>query len=211
MITASGKSNGVPIFQSIFGAQWERLPAVMHKHYANRPCSNDIVTVEGVMKIELSVFARLLSPLLRFTGALVPYAGDAIPTTVHFRSVPDSDVYIFDRIFHFPGRPAYRFRSRMQAVGGNEVIEFMRIGIGWRAHYSWDGNRVRMAHRSYAVRLFGTLIRLPLELLLGSGDAWEEALSDDRFRMAMELRHPLWGRVYAYSGEFTVTEVALDR
>jgi len=200
-----------PIFQSIFGEQWPQLPPVMHKHYANRPYCNDVVTVEGIMKVEGSSFARLLSPLLRVTGALVPYEGDNIPVTVHFRSEPNSDVYCFDRIFHFPGKPPYHFRSRMQPVGDSEVVEFMRIGIGWHARYSYDGRKVVMAHRGYAIKLFGKLVRLPFELLLGNGNAWEEALSDDRFCMYMDIRHKLWGKIYAYSGEFTVTEMALDR
>jgi len=204
-------TNSTPIFQSIFGEQWSELPPVMHKHYANRPYCNDVVTVEGIMKVEVSPFARLLSPLLRITGALVPYAGDNIPVTVHFRSEPNSDVYCFDRIFHFPDKPPYHFRSRMQPVGDSEVIEFMRIGIGWRARYSYDGRKVVMAHRGYAMKLFGKLVHLPLELLLGSGNAEEEALSDSRFRMYMDIRHPLWGKIYAYSGEFTVTEMAFDR
>lgn len=200
-----------PTFQPIFGEQWAHLPPVMHKHYANRPYCRDVVTVEGVMKVEVSPFARLLAPILRITGALVPYEGENIPVTVHFRSEPNSNIYVFDRIFHFPGKPPYNFRSRMQPVGGNEIVEFMRIGIGWRASYRWDGSKIVMAHRGYVVRLFGKLQRLPLELLLGSGNAWEEAIDDNHFRMYMDIRHKLWGKVYAYSGEFTVTEMALDR
>ena len=50
-----------PIFQSIFGEQWSVLPPVMHKHYANRPRSNDVVTVEGLMKVEVSLFVKLLN------------------------------------------------------------------------------------------------------------------------------------------------------
>ena len=204
--------NDIPIFQSVFGeATWNHLPPVMHKHYANRPYSHDVVTVEGSMKIELSLIARLLSPLFRLSHALVPCAGDKVPVTVHFRSEPESDIYAFDRIFHFTGQPPYHFRSRMQPVGGNEVIEFMRIGIGWRAAYSFDSTRVILAHRGYAIKLFGKIIHLPLNWLLGKGSAEEEALDENRFRMAMEVRHWLFGKVYAYSGEFSVNEVSLDR
>ena len=179
----------------------------MHKHYANRPFSNDRVTVEGLMKIEVSAFARLLSPLLRLAGTLVPYGGNNIPVTVHFQSEPNSNVYCFNRIFHFPGKKAYHFKSRMQPVGGNNVIEFMRIGIGWHARYEWNGYRVMITHQGYAIRLLGKLLYLPLEWLLGNGNAWEEAIDDNRFRMNMDIRHPLFGTVYAYSGEFTVINI----
>jgi len=200
-----------PIFQSIFGEQWSQLPSVMQKHYANRPYCHDVVTVEGKMTIEVSFFMQLLSPLLRITGALVPYAGENIPVTVHFRSQKDSDAYCFDRIFYFHGKPPYHFCSQMRSVGNSEVVEFMRIGVGWRAWYSYDGRKVVMAHRGYAIKLFGKLVRLPLELLLGRCNAEEEALDDKHFRMYMDIRHPLWGKIYGYSGEFMVTEMVLDR
>ncbi len=93
----------------------------------------------------------------------------------------------------------------MQVDGG--VVELMPIGIGWNASYRYDGHKVLIEHRGYKAKLLGKLVRLPLELLMGRGYAEEEAISDDRFRMYMDIRHPLFGKVYAYSGEFTVKEV----
>mgnify|MGYP000194456811 CR=1 FL=1 len=199
-----------PIFQYIFGEQWQHLPQVMRKHYANRPYSKDVVTVKGVMKIEVSTYAKLLSPFLRIAGALVPYPGDNIPVTVRFYSEQDTDVYSFHRIFHFTDRPAYHFRSHMVHVGSNKIIEFMPIGIGWNASYRYDGQKVLIEHCGYKMKLFGYLIKLPLELLLGKGYAEEEALSDNRFRMYMDIKHPIFGKVYSYMGEFSVSEVALS-
>lgn len=203
-------NNTDPIFRAIFGNQWDSLPPVMHKHYANRPHSNDVVTVEGVMKVGLSVFARFLSPILRLSGTLVPYAGENIPITVHFRSELESSSYCFDRIFHFPDKKPYYFRSRMVPVGGNEVVEFMPIGIGWHARYRYDGNKILIEHCGYKMEWFGKMIRLPLEWFLGKGHAEEVAIGDNNFRMVMDIRHPLLGKIYAYSGEFTVMDMALD-
>lgn len=196
-----------PIFQAIFGDQWNQLPAVMHKHYANRPFSEDVVTVEGIMKVELSPLARMLSPLLRLSGALVPYSAENITTTVHFRSEKDTAAFCFDRIFRFPQKPLYHFRSRMIPVGSNEVVEYMPIGIGWHAAFHYDGKRVLLTHRGYRIKLFGKEMRAPLEWLLGKGEAFEEAMDDNRFLMRMDIRHALFGLVYSYSGVFTVSEV----
>lgn len=199
-----------PIFQSIFGEQWACLPPVMRKHYANRPSSQDIVTVEGLMKVEISLFAKLLRPLFRLSGALVPYEGENIPVTIYFRSEPHSSAYCFDRIFHFPNKRPYHFRSRMVPVGENQVVDYMSIGIGWNASYRYDGKKILIEHQAYKVKLFGKLVRFPLELLLGRASAEEEAVSEDRFCMNLHIQHPLFGRVYAYSGEFFIKEVALN-
>ena len=35
----------------------------------------------------------------------------------------------------------------MDRVRGNELVEFMRFGIGWRMAYEWDGDRM-ILHRA---------------------------------------------------------------
>lgn len=142
-------SEQTPIFRGIFGADWDRLLPVFRQHYANRPFSHDVVVVEGVMDVELSWLARLFAPLMRFSGALVPVAGRDIPVMVTFRSDPDSPSFAFDREFRFPGRKPYHFRSVMLPAGGNEVIEWMAIGFGWRAAFSYGEGQVRLEHRGY--------------------------------------------------------------
>jgi hypothetical protein len=167
------------------------------------------VTVDGIMKVEVSLFANLISPFMRLTGALAPYTADNVPVTVHFDSECDSNAFCFNRIFYYPNQQPYHFRSRMIPTGGNEVIEYMPAGIGWHAAYSFDGQKILMKHLGYKIKAFGRIFSLPLEFVLGRGYAEEEALSDDSFRMYMDIRHPLFGKVYAYSGEFKITEVTL--
>jgi hypothetical protein len=199
-----------PIFATVFGADWSRLPLVLKTHYANRPFCRDVVVVEGLMRVETSWLMRLLGPILRMAGTLPPHAGENIPVTVTFRSEPDSRLFCLDREFRFPGRPPYRFLSRMEPVAGNEIIEWMRGGLGWRAAYSFASGKVRLDHRGYVLKLAGVVVPLPLEILIGRGEASEEALDDERFNMAMSIGHPLLGQVYGYSGVFTVREVRLD-
>jgi hypothetical protein len=203
-------SERAPIFRNIFGASWDQLPPVIREHYANRPFSRDVVVVEGVMDVELSGMARLFAPLLRISGALVPIEGREIPVTVTFRSDPDSKAFIFDREFRFAGRKPYHFRSAMVPVAGHEVIEWMAIGFGWRAAFSYAEGQVRLDHRGYALRCFGRVIPMPVEWLFGRGEAWERAIDDTRFAMEMTIRHRLFGMLYGYRGTFRIGEMRLD-
>ena len=195
-----------PIFKSIFGKDWDSLPPVMKKHYASRPYHNDKVTVEGIMKVESSLLGKMMAPFFRLAGTLVPYEGDNIPATVVFISTVDSDVFQFDRTFRFPGRKPYRFHSRMKPVGGNELVEFMRFGIGWHMAFTWNGEKVVLTHKGYVLNLFGFLLPLPLDLLMGKGYADETPINDNEFSMTMQIRHPWWGKVYGYSGTFRAVE-----
>ena len=199
-----------PIFAEVFADQWAQLPPVMRTHYANRPRSHDRVTVEGHLDVHIHPVMKPLAPLMAALGLLAPYAGEQVPCTVQFLSQPDGNAFIFDRRFHFPGRNSYQFRSELLAKGAHDVIEIMRCGIGWRCGYSFENGRVVLRHKGYAWRLFGQTIPLPgASVLVGRGEAWEEATGDDTFTMFMALRHPLFGRLYSYGGTFKVTEVAL--
>ena len=203
-----------PIFADIFAEHWDSLPSALKAHYANRPFSNDRVTVTGKLTIRMGGLLRLASPVLRALKMLTPWAGDDIPCTVEFHSEPQSDAFIFARRFDFPGHTPYVFRSKMVPQGPHEVIEYMAGGVGWRCGYFYEDGKVLLRHRGYVWRLFGA--NLPLywlgELMLGRGDAFEAATGDNRFRMCMTLSGGLFGRLtaYSYEGEFIVTEVACD-
>ncbi len=194
-----------PIFQPIFGESWQHLPVVFKTHYANRAYSDDLATVEGTLNVSCGPVFRLLRPLFHFLGSIPPYDGHDVPVTVNFRSTPASKEFHFDRVFHFPGRKPWQFRSKMLQVDHNEVIEIMRFGFAWRLYYEWDNDKVVLRHKGYGIRILGTLIPLPLSAILGRGYAQETAIDDDSFAMHVNISHPWWGRIYEYEGRFRVT------
>jgi hypothetical protein len=195
-----------PVFKAVFGNDWDRLPTVMHRHYANRAFHDDVVTVAGHLDVVSSPLGRFLKPFFLLARTLVPYEGRNTPCAVTFSTNSRSGAFFFDRAFSFPGQKPYHFRSVMIPLGGNEVIERMGLGLCWRMHYAWDGEKVILGHKGYAWSIFGFLIPLPLGILIGKGYAEEIPLSDDEFSMMTEIRHPLWGRIFGYSGTFCITK-----
>jgi len=204
--TPQNGHTGEVIFKSVFGQDWEALPPVMKKHYFHRAFSRDRLSVAGKMDIQTSIAAKIFSPFMRLFGALAPFDARDIPVTVHMTSAPDSRDYHFHRIFERPGKKPYHFRSRMVQIKGNDIVEFMRFGLGWRMNYLWRDGKVVLQSRGFVWRIFGKLVPLPLGLLLGTGYAEEEATGENSFRMYMDLTHPLWGKVYIYKGEFEITK-----
>ena len=198
--------HGDPVFKSVFGADWDRLPPVMLRHYANRAFCNDLARAEGVLKVESSWLGRLLKPFLWLTGILVPYEGDNIPVTVDFVTKDSENSFAFDRVFHFPGRPPVRFYSKLIPVGGGEMVERMNGGMCWRSEYSWNGHKILLRHKGYALNIFHFYLPLPLTWLFGAGYAEETPLDDESFSMLMEVRHPLFGKIFGYSGNFRMTK-----
>lgn len=195
-----------PIFKSILGESWDRLPPVLKKHYANRPYTNDMTVVKGTLDVMCKAPLTWIARLLRVMGQIPACNEKNVPTSVHFQSDRDSKAFHFNRTFSFRDAKPYVFRSRMLQIKGNEVIEIMRFGLGWKLRYSWDGEKVVLSHRGYALCLFGHYISLPLTMLMGEGYAEEWAVNDNTFDMITHITHPLWGKVYEYKGRFEVAD-----
>lgn len=193
-----------PIFASVFGDQWQQLPPVMKKHYANHPYSNEVHIVEGM----LNVFCRpplvWLSPLLKRMGQIPPFNDTDVRVTVKFESDLDSKSFHFNRTFYFKGRKPHVFHSRMLQAEGNEVMEMMSFGLVWKSKFFWDGEKVVLSHSGYAVRLLGHVVPLPITWLLGAGNAIEVPVDDETFDMQVNITHPWWGEIYGYHGRFVV-------
>ncbi|MDC7684794.1 DUF4166 domain-containing protein [Asticcacaulis sp. BYS171W] len=195
-------------FEAVFDEQWAALPPALKAHYANRPFSRDRVTVEGTLDVEMHPWMRKISWLIRLTGMLTPYEGKAVPVTVHFHSEPDSNAFVFERIFNFPGREPVVFRSRMISKRAHRVTEYMKTGAGWKATYYYDNDKVILRHAGYVVRVLGIDIPMPIEWLVGYGYAYEQATGEDSFKMHMQMSGGLLDKpLYSYGGEFRVTEV----
>ncbi len=198
----------LPVFAPIFGKDWDTLPAVMRKHYANRPYTDDLAVAKGTLTITASRLGRALFPLFRLLGMLVAREGKNVSTTVRFITTHDSNAFHFDRQMTFDDGQGYRFHSLMRPEGGNAVTEVMRCQLGWRMRYVWNGSKVLLLHRGYALNLFGWLVPLPLTFIIGRGYAEETPIDDDSFSMMTEIRHPLWGQIYSYRGTFTMQDNA---
>lgn len=195
-----------PTFKSIFGDQWDELPLVMKKHYANRPYTEEKTTVKGVLEITSKPPLLWFSPLMTCLGQIPVRNERDVPVTVHFESDLDSKSFYFNRTFHFRQGQHYTFRSRMMQIAGNEVIEIMKFRLGWKMHYFWNGEKVVMSHKGYALHLFGHFIPLPLTMLLGAGYAEERPVDDNTFEMNVHINHAWWGKIYEYKGHFEVVD-----
>lgn len=192
-----------PTFKTVFGKSWDQLPPVMHKHYANHPYTDNTTTVQGTLDVMCRRPLKWLAPLMKIMGQIPARNEKGVPVTVEFRSDRDTKAFHLVRTFGFRDAP-YVFHSRMVPIKGNEVIEVMRFGLCWKTRYVWDGHKIVLHHRGYALRVFGRFIPLPLTPLMGAGYAEEVAVDDNTFRMMTHITHPWWGKVYEYKGQFEV-------
>lgn len=203
-VGAIEQNEGLPLFAKVLGNDWQKLSPFMKRRFGNRPYTNDMVVMNGVMTIKRSCWMRLIKPFLKMSGTLIHQDAENISVTVKFRSDCNTSRYWFDREFKFS--PPIRFKSYMINIKDNIMIEFMRFNVGWRAKFSVDGDRVLMSHHGYVFRFFNILIPVPIELLLGKCNVVEHQISDANFSMEADLNHFLFGKIYEYKGIFHITE-----
>ena len=195
-----------PIFKTIFGENWKNLPPVMRKHYANHPFSNDVHKVIGTLDVTCNAPLKWIAPLMRLMGQIPARNGRNVPVEVEFRSDQTSAAFHFVRTFKFENGTPYIFHSRMKQIQDNQVVEIMPFGLCWKLTYHWENGKVILRHNGYALQLFGKLVPLPLIFLMGKGYAEEKPINDTSFEMFTHITHPLWGKIYEYSGQFEVIE-----
>lgn len=195
-----------PIFQDIFGEDWDNLPPVMHAHYGNTPLGDKTYRCEGVMSVKTSPLLRVFYPLLKLLGGIPLLNAEKIPVTVDFVSDGKKPALHFIRRFLIDKSRPYTFHSVMVPRGGKLIVEVMKFRLGWRVNYHWKNNRVVLQHQGYCLCIFDYYLPLPLNWMIGDIKAEEEAIDDQKFKMCTEIIHPFFGKIYDYRGTFTMID-----
>lgn len=197
-----------PIFQSVFGDDWNRIPNVIRTHYGLRPGSGETIRVTGTMDVDYRLAFLPLIPIFRLLHIMVPYKGTAIPVNITMTDSPSRKALYLERYFTIPGRrKPYRFDSAMTPIGNGEILDVMTLGICARMRYAYENGKVVIHHRRFGWNIGKIFIPLPIEWLIGRVHLIKEALSDDSFRLSATVTHPFFGETYRYQGKFTILNI----
>ena len=193
------------VFQTVLGDGWDELGDVIKRHYFLRPYSDDYICVSGVMsEIYHSAIAKLFLPFGMMFGAVVPYRGKNVPIDVHYSCSKNNANVYWDRVFKFSERNHYHFKSHMEHTRNNEVIEFVRFGVGMRLKVTAENGAIVFRGAGYIWRVFGRDIPVPVGLFFGNAYVEERPVDENSFEMKMTLEHPLFGVMFRYEGAFNL-------
>ncbi len=199
------KQQHAPIRQAL-GSEWPSLGAAIRRHYDLPPNTDTQLEVEGIMEVVLSPIGKVFITFGRLLDALVPFKGRDIPVTVRNWSTPDSSDMFWHRTFRYPGKDPIIFRSRMEYAGDNNIVEYVKYGLGMRLQLSSEGETLRYDSHGYQWNLGPLTLRIPDWLMLGKAVIREIPISEQAFQVSFEVNHPLWGRTFGYSGQFKFSE-----
>lgn len=200
--------NPVSIMKKALGEEWELLDDIVKQHYEMAPGTSSSMTIHGSMdKVFHSNIAKLFLLPGRIFGALVPYRGSDISTEVKNWTRNDNTKAMFwHRTLQFPGKPLTEFRSRMEYSNGDEIIEYVKYGLGIRMHMSVDDGALVFTSAGYVWDIGLARIPIPTWAILGDSKIVERAVSENEFYIDFNMVHPLFGRTFGYSGNFFIQE-----
>jgi len=197
-----------PVIKKALGENWEKLAEIVKQHYDITPGKPSNMLIKGVMdEVYHSAIAKLFILPGRIFGALVPYKGNNIPTEVRNWTTSDNRKAMFwHRTLAFPGKPPVIFESRMEHIKDDEIIEYVRYGMGIRMRISVKDSALIFNSIGYVWQLGKIKIPIPTWAILGNAEIIEKAISDDQFFIDFQIIHPLFGRTFAYSGVYCCSD-----
>jgi len=200
------KERQQPVIKKALGENWDKLADVIKRHYDITPGQSSNMTIKGIMdEVYHSSIAKLFILPGRIFGALVPYKGKNIPTEVHnWTTIDNNEAMFWHRTLTFPGKSPAIFKSRMEHIKNDEIIEYVRYGMGIRMKMSVENGALIFKSIGYVWKLAGMEIPIPNWAILGDAEIIEKAISDDEFFIDFKIIHPLFGRTFAYSGVYAI-------
>ena len=188
------------LMQQVLGEQWEQLPPALQAHYTQNT-NKDV----GMLNVEFPRFMQLYLNLLFLFGALINRRGKRIPTIV--QKWMDGRTQHWKRTTRFDNGKEVIFQSRWEFAGPNELVEYINPFMGLRMAVKVDEGRLYYQGICLVLKLGPFQLPIPENLVLGHTTIEEIAIDETHFVMDFKLRHPIFGLIYRYSGEFrTETE-----
>jgi hypothetical protein len=196
----------VSVMQKALGKQWDNLGSSVKKHYDLTPGNDGQITVEGIMdEVTHSLWAKPFIVIGQLFGALVPYRGQNVPVIAkNWTDSNNSQALFWHRTFSFIGKQPYIFESRMEHYKDDEIVEYVRFNLGVRMRLSVKDGSLVYKNVDYIWKLGKLTIHIPNWLTLGSADIIETPISDSLFKMDFTMKHPLFGLMFCYCGEFEI-------
>lgn len=188
--------------QQALGDQWQQLPPALKAHYAENEKGEN--HAQGLLTVEYPWFMQWPLSLFRLLGALVNKRGRDLKTTVS-KINKDGKQQWHRKIVYADGKQI-GFDSVLVCDDNNGFIEYINAFLGLKMYAFVENNKLRYESRGYVMKLGQLKISIPEWLALGHASIveWQEVNSDNQtFNMDFRIKHPLFGEVFCYKGQFT--------
>jgi len=185
---------------ALVGAEgWARLPAAVRRRFA---AGHADCTYRGSLDLRCSRAGRVIAFLSRAFGApLAATEASAVPATVRVRDDGRGGV-VWERRFHCDPARDHLVCSTKEIAPDGRLRERVAGGLGMALDVFEEAGSLVFRSRHFVLILGRFSVRLPALLAPGTCRVTHTDLGGGRFRFALDMVHPLWGRTFHQSGVF---------
>jgi hypothetical protein len=203
------RDKNIPVIQKALGEKWNKLDTIIKLHYDLKPGCDTELHLRGAMcEVYHSKIGKLFLLPGRIFGALVPYKGRKIPTEVkNWTSKENQQAMYWHRRLFFPNKEPVIFRSRMEHIQDNEIIEYVNYGMGIRLRTYTQNKSLHFQSLGYIWKVGPITLPIPNWATLGEAEIVEKAISDRELYVDFNMIHPLFGKTFSYSGSFIIDKI----
>jgi hypothetical protein len=197
------------VVEKALGEQWHELSNIIKRHYDLKPGNETEIHLRGTMhEVYHSRIGKLFLLPGRIFGALVPYKGNNVPTTVKNWTTRDGHQAMYwHRQLYFPGKTPVTFKSRMEHHCDSEIIEYVNHGLGIRLDTFTQDGALHFRSLGYVWKIGPLTLHIPNWIILGDAEIVEKAISEEELYLDFNMIHPWFGKTFAYSGRFVIDEI----
>lgn len=195
------------MFRAILSENWSLLSPALQAHYGLN--EGEEISLHGTLDVRHGFFVKLLMPLIRLTGALVPVQGQGFEVTVINKRIADK--YYWYREFK-KDQQVYMFNSVMQQFD-NDLVESVGLGIGIKMGLKEINGGLLYVDKGYVLKLGKKYLPIPLQSLMGKSviKEFSQKKSENDIEMSFVVSHWLFGFMFSYIGHFNIDYVLRGR
>lgn len=194
--------SNLSLFEQTLASDWQKLPMVIRRHYDIHSETTDRSCLQGKLCIDYPIWITPVIKIIHLFGGLIDQRGNDISTQVEKWISTDNNILHWHCSLSYPNGKQVTFSSRMIALKDRQLIAFVKYGFGLRLKIFEQNGQLVYKSNGHLWQMAGFCIIFPDWLLLGYATIFEQAPSEQSFRLDFEIRHPLWGVTYCYKGEF---------
>jgi hypothetical protein len=192
-------------FRALVGeARWAQLPAPVQRRFSKRLAPGETIVYRGaVVSTELSRAGRALAFLARAIGAPLPVTNGATGAAVVVVSEDDAlGGQSWTRMYARPGRFPQVVHSAKRFRGATGLEEYVGYGVGMALKVTVEERALVFRSEHFFVGLGKWRWRLPRLLEPGVMRIIHREEGGGRFAFALELTHPVLGRLISQLAYF---------
>ena len=176
---------------------WDALPPPTRRRFSKRLCGGATVVYVGeVLETRLKFMGWLFAQIARLLGGPLPLFTDAhVPAVVTVTEDVKTSGQIWTRLYARRNGFPQIIQSSKSFMGPTGLEEYVGCGVGMAltAHRMDSALQFRSAHYFFRIGRFRLV--LPRWVTPGALTVTHRENGDGRFVFALEIDHPLFGRI----------------